>query len=632
MIDKTIQRFRQNLPWVLLPLVAAIAYAWGGAGASSPAVGQHGDPTAMHGVDHTPHETASDAERNWTCSMHPQIRKGGPGKCPLCGMDLIPVTKANNESEGGPARVALSESAKIRAQIQTQAVKRLGTGSVERRLLGRVDYDETTLRTVTAWTGGRIDRLLVNITGQKIRRGRTIARLYSPEIYSSHQDIIQARRQLERLSGASPSALSASKAALQASRNRLRLLGVPADEVQAMERAKAPSDNVAIRSPFGGTVIERLATEGNYVKTGAGLYKVANLSKLWVQLDAYESDLPLLAVGQKVSLTVEALPTETFKGRVAFVDPVLNRRTRTTRIRIEVNNRNRHLRPGMFAEAIVHGATTEAGSAQPLVVPATAPLFTGRRSVVYVEVPGTERPTYDARVVRLGTRMGEVYPVLGGLSEGERVVVYGAFTLDADLQIRGGAAMMSVSDDTEVGPYDQGIALPREYRSSLGAVFESYLQLHRALSTNDIKAGKQSARQMAKATEQLRPASGLTFYDAWMPIARHIEAHTTHMGHAATLEELRPPFRDLSQQVATLLRVFGNPLDQSLFLAYCPMALKGEGAEWVQGSKEIQNPYFGPAMHSCGEVHHSVSHGTYLPVSDRAAAGRRTAPAGEHNL
>ncbi|MGB5545654.1 MAG: efflux RND transporter periplasmic adaptor subunit, partial [Polyangiales bacterium] len=204
-----------------------------------------------------------------------------------------------------------------------------------------------------------------------------------------------------------------------------------------------------IRTPFGGTVIERLATQGSYVETGTGLYRVADLSTLWVQLDAYESDLSVLKAGQNVRLRVEALPGELFEGRVTFVDPVLDPKTRTARVRIEVKNQDRRLRPGMFVDASVQSRGAGDPGEAPVVIPATAPLFTGRRSVVYVELQDTDQPTYEARVVTLGSRMGDLYPVLTGLEEGERVVIHGAFAIDADLQIRGGDSMMNLPDDEE---------------------------------------------------------------------------------------------------------------------------------------------------------------------------------------
>lgn len=605
-------------PWVALPVVALVAF---GVGAWLYGPGESD-------ADHEQHQHAAEDGAIWTCAMHPQIRLGEPGQCPICGMDLIPVQSEDKDAEAGPERITLSERARVNARIRTATVQRRGAGKVERRLLGRVDYDENTLRTVTSWIGGRIDRLHVRVTGERVKRGQVIASLYSPEVYSAHQDLIQARQQRERLGSATASAQEAAEAALQAGRDRLRLLGVPEPELKRMEKAQRPSEQVLIRTPFAGTVIERLATEGNYVSTGTGLYRVANLSSLWVQLDAYESDLSILKVGQDVSLKVEALPGEEFQGRVTFVDPVLNARTRTARVRIEVRNRDRRLSPGMFAEAIVQSASVEAGE-QPLVIPDTAPLFTGRRSVVYVEVPGVKTPTYDARVVRLGSKMGDEYPVLGGLAEGDRVVVNGAFAIDADLQIRGGLAMMTAPDDTEAGPYDQIVQVSDKNQQQLAKIFKHYLELHAALTVDNLEDAKGAAKALAAAVDAVKPEAGSPFHHAWMPVSRQVSAHAMHFGHATSLDEARPVFRDLSQQAATMLRVFGNPTDDTLRLAFCPMALGGDGAEWIQRSEHIENPYFGAQMHDCGEVHQHIAHGTYMPTKQDAAA-RTPAPAAGH--
>ncbi|MDH3819379.1 MAG: efflux RND transporter periplasmic adaptor subunit, partial [Myxococcales bacterium] len=342
MKEATKTRLAKAAPWIAVPVVAAVAFGLGG-------LSQRGAESPDPGAEAHVHEAT---ETIWTCSMHPQIRQSDPGQCPICGMDLIPVELSTASGEGDARRVSLSERAKILARVRTAKAERLGLGSAERRLLGRVDYDEKSLRTVTAWVGGRIDRLHVSTTGERVKRGQVIATLYSPEMYTAHQDLIQARQQFELLQEtATPSASRASEAALNASRDRLRLLGVPDGELRAMERADKPSERARIRTPFGGTVIERLATQGSYVETGSGLYRVADLSTLWVQLDAYESDLPVLNPGQNVSIRVEALPGEVFKGRVTFVDPVVDPNTRTARVRIEVKNKDGRLRPGMFVEA-----------------------------------------------------------------------------------------------------------------------------------------------------------------------------------------------------------------------------------------------------------------------------------------
>jgi Cu(I)/Ag(I) efflux system membrane fusion protein len=625
-VEKTIDFKRTALKSALPVIAVIVAFLLGGV-----ILGGDRAPTAP-GHTHEGEGESSTAEAElWTCSMHPQIRADGPGSCPICGMDLIPVETSAGSDADRPERISLSEGAKIRARIRTTPVKRLHSGGAERRLLGRVDYDETRLRTVTSWIGGRIDKLQIRTTGQKVRQGQVIATLYSPEVFGAHQDLLVAKQQLQKLAGATESARYGAELALGASRDRLRLLGVPAAEIKTMESAKRPSEQVRIRSPFAGTVIERLATEGSYVKTGTGLFQIADLAKLWVQLDAYESDLPLLSIGQEVTLHVEALPDAEFSGRVMFVDPVLNQRTRTTRVRIEVKNTDGRLRPNMFAEAIVRNGDAKSVG-EVLVIPDSAPLFTGRRSVVYVEVPDAASPTYDARLVKLGPKTGEYYPVIAGLQEGDRVVTHGAFTLDADLQIRGGLSMMAAPDDSSEGPLDSIVEVPKEHEAALQAAISSYLALHEALARDDLPAAKSAAEKLGQSAEALDPKSPAIFRDAWSPLRRQLISHSKHLAGTSTLDEARMPFRELSQQVATLLRVFGNPSEETVRLAFCPMALGGEGAEWVQRASEIQNPYFGSSMHSCGDIHESVAHGTYLPIKgDKSEAPPPPAPSGGHN-
>jgi Cu(I)/Ag(I) efflux system membrane fusion protein len=244
-------------------------------------------------------------ETTWTCSMHPQIRQPGPGQCPICGMDLIPVHAGDDQgAASGSNRVLLSERARALAKLRTAPVSRQSAPSAELRLLGRVEPDETSLKTVTAWTGGRIDRLEVNVTGERVRAGQVVATLFSPEIFAAHQDLLVAKRQVERMQKSPQASRQAADAALAAVRERLRLLGVPNDELARMEHKERPTRAAAVRTPFTGTVIERLATEGAYVSTGTPLYRIANLSALWVQLDAYETDLPHLSLGQAVRLWV----------------------------------------------------------------------------------------------------------------------------------------------------------------------------------------------------------------------------------------------------------------------------------------------------------------------------------------
>ena len=594
-------RLRRVAPYaVVSALIALLAFGLGRC-------------TASESSGPSPHEhEANDDGTIWTCSMHPQVRQPEPGQCPICGMDLIPVA-AGNDAQPEPDQVTMSDRARALARVRTTEVRRLSASGATQRMLGRVDYDETTLQSITAWIAGRIDRLHVRVTGERVRRGQVVASLYSPEVYAAHQDLMTAKTQVDRLRAGSEIARASAVAALESSRQRLRLLGVPEDEIGRMESHTTPTRNVSIRSPFSGTVLERLASEGAYVETGAPLYRVADLTRLWVQLDAYESDLAHLQVGQTVELEVEALPSEPFAGRVAFVDPVIDPRRRTARVRVEVSNPERRLRPGMFVQAVLHGGDSSDLS-QPLVVPASAPLFTGRRSVVYVELPNVPRPTYEARVVRLGPQVGDVFPVIAGLSEGERVVTHGAFAIDADLQIRGGQSMMMGGDDSTPGPYDQAIEVSAEWDAALRPVVSAYLQMQQGLADDDLEGARTAARALVGAVDSITLTEPTDAREAWQPLAQHLRMHGTRAADADSLEEVRAQFELLGQKLAILLRTFGNPTDAPLRLAFCPMAFDSRGAEWIQAAGAIDNAYFGNAMRTCGSVRATVEPHAFLPA------------------
>jgi Cu(I)/Ag(I) efflux system membrane fusion protein len=283
---------------------------------------------------------------------------------------------------------------------------------------------------------------------------------------------------------------NASQSTVEAVREKLRLWGLTAEQIQEIETRGTLTDHLTLYSPVGGVVIHKNAQEGGYVKTGDRIYTVADLSRVWVQLEAYESDLPWLRYGQKVTFTTEAWPGENFEGTIAFIDPVLNAATRTVNVRVNVDNPDLKMKPGMFVHAVAHPVIANNGKVTnpslagkwispmhpevvkdgpgacdvcgmplvpaeelgyvaadeinaPLVIPATAPLLTGTRAIVYIELPGKEKPTYEGREIVLGPKAGNVYIVRHGLSEGERVVTQGAFKLDAELQIRAKPSMMT---------------------------------------------------------------------------------------------------------------------------------------------------------------------------------------------
>jgi len=588
------------------------------------------DPHAGHGNNADAGAGGEAQATIWTCSMHPQIRQSEPGQCPICGMDLIPVSPDEGAGNGDPGRLVLSERAKALSRLRTTTVRRRSDSAAELRLLGRVEPNETTLKTITAWTGGRIDRLHVKVTGERVRAGQVIATLYSPEVLAAHQDLLVAKRQVDRMSASVPTAKQAATAALDAARERLRLLGVPDDALARMEGQDRPTRAVPIRTPFSGTVIERVATEGAYVTTGAPLYRIADLGKLWIQLDAYESDLPRLSLEQQVRVEVEAFPGEEFTGKLTFIDPTLDARRRTARVRVEVDNKDGRLRPGMFAQAVV-AAGAEEGESAPLVIPSTAPLFTGRRAIVYVEVEREGVLGYEPRTVRLGPRLGHFYPVVAGLSEGERVVMRGAFTLDADLQIRGGTSMMASPDDREPGAWDAVIDVPKGELARLSPVAAAYLTVQRALAADDLAAARAAATELEKAISAAKIETPHDAKAAWATIAAELSKHARHVARVETIEDARMGFEGLSDGIGSMLRRLGNPLAGELVEAHCPMAFGSRGASWFQQGETIDNAYFGASMRTCGKIERRVEPSGHLPAKPAAKSRAPSAdPAGGH--
>lgn len=374
----------------------------------------------------------------WTCSMHPQIRQPKPGLCPLCGMDLVPV-----ETDSAPAaalrQLMLSPAARALAEVAVVPVERRFV-PVEIRMVGKVQFDETRLAYLSSRVPGRIDRLYANYVGMPVHAGDPLADLYSPELVSAQQELLQIAK---AVGGAATASL------LEAARERLRRWGLTAEQIAGIEQSGKVRDHVTFYAPLGGVVVEKEAREGQYVEPGMRLFTVADLTRVWVILEAYESDLAWLREGQEVVFEAEAWPGESFKGTIAFIEPVLDPMTRTVKVRVHAPNDDGRLKPEMFVRAIARAGMPDPAE-PPLVIPASAPLLTGQRAVVYVAVPGTEG-TYEGRDVVLGPRAGDFFIVRKGLQEGDRVVVHGAFKIDSSLQIQGKPSMMTPEDERPMG-------------------------------------------------------------------------------------------------------------------------------------------------------------------------------------
>ncbi len=619
------------------------------------------------------HEEANHTEK-WTCSMHPQVNLPKPGKCPICFMDLIPL-ETGGDDELGPRQLKMSEAAKQNARIVTTEVRRAFAES-EIRIVGRLTYDETKLSYITAWVPGRLDRLYADFTGISVNKGDHMVYMYSPVLLATQEELLQAKTAVVALAGSSEILKMTAQQTVDAAREKLRLYGLSDTQIAQIEKNNAASDHLSINAPIGGVVVHKNAVEGMYVKTGTRIYTIADLSQLWVMFEAYESDLPWLRYGQSVEFTSPSFPGKVFKAQITFIDPVLDKTTRTVNIRAIFDNSNNRLKPDMFVSGVVKSRINSAGEVvdenlagkwigpmhpevvkdgpgecdvcgmplvsaaslgyatsadeeeTALVIPATAPLLTGARAVVYVELPNTEIPVFEGREVQLGPRAGDWYVVISGIEEGERVVVNGAFKIDAELQIHAKPSMMQPdggggpvghqhggtektsrnSSDAAANSHDESEhkrseETTEDARSALTPVYQTYFVIQAALAGDDHDGAVAAYTQFVKDVKQVDMTlfTGDTHL-SWMRISDSLSRYGTDGQVAMDIATTRQAFLGLSRSVIELERAFGHADGQEYFLTFCPMADKNKGAFWMQTSKVINNSFFGSSMLRCGSV------------------------------
>ncbi|HEX2832828.1 MAG TPA: efflux RND transporter periplasmic adaptor subunit [Thermoanaerobaculia bacterium] len=379
-------------------------------------------------------EKAADV---YTCPMHPSVVSDKPGSCPICGMALVKRTTsaapANANVDHALHAIALSPEQRITANVNTVRVA-LDTHTGELVTTGRVTFDERRVAQITSYTAGRIEKLFANFTGDTVRRGDTVATIYSPDLFATQQEYLLALQNRERMRRAGfDNARNASEDLVESTRRRLMLFGMTAAQIAQLERSSKPIFATNITSPVSGIVTKKLALEQQYVAQGQPLCEVADLSHVWVEADVYEQQLPDVKLGQAVEITSTAIPGTKFTGKVAFIQPVLAGATRTARVRVEMPNPGLTLKPDMYVNVRIIGQPAPPH----IMVPASAVVDRGQKKFVWVE---SEPGSYEPREVMTGQRHGEAIVVVSGLQPGDNVVVEGGFLLDSEAQLRGAAA------------------------------------------------------------------------------------------------------------------------------------------------------------------------------------------------
>ncbi|MRR36160.1 efflux RND transporter periplasmic adaptor subunit [bacterium] len=385
------------------------------------------------GHDHG--EKTAQGTVQYTCPMHPFIIKDKPGACPICGMSLVPVKKAD---DGKPKEgelemlehVSLSPTQMVMANVATVKVDRMPLAK-EVSAVGIVQYDQSRQARVTSWVAGRIDRLYVNSVGAWVSKGRPVAEVYSPDLVSAQQEYLLALKSREQFKSSPIQAISQSGEGLvDSARQRLKLMGVKDRQIAALEKTGRPNIRLSIYTPLSGVVIEKIALQGQYVNVGDPLFNIADLSTVWVEAEIYEGDFPYVKIGQKVDIVSQSYPGQTFTGRVSFIYPFLDPKTRTVKVRVEMANPGLRLKPDMFVNAVIKMPLGDV-----LAVPVTAVLDTGKRQVVWVEVKPEMFAPHD---IKVGARVGDYVQILSGLMRGDKIATSGAYLIDSEAQLKGG--------------------------------------------------------------------------------------------------------------------------------------------------------------------------------------------------
>lgn len=554
-----------------------------------------GNETTPAGHDHSAEAKTTATEEIWTCSMHPQIRQNEPGLCPICEMDLIPL-EANTSND--PLVLEMTEEAVKLASIETTRIGSTGTAEKSFTLSGKIKADERLTASQVAHIPGRIEKLFVTFTGEQVRQGQKLATLYSPDLVSAQQELLEALK-LKNVNAE----------LLEAARKKLTYWKIPADQIQAIEESGKIQETFTVTADASGIVTNRSVAIGDYVKRGEVLFDLISLDRVWVLFDAYEEDLGSIKVGDRIEFTTPAVPNRIFSTRISFIDPLIDPATRVASLRGELRNTGNVLKPEMFVRGTLQA---QLSANEQLLVPKTAVLWTGPRSVVYVKMPDADIPSFQFREVELGERIGNNYLVESGLEAGEEVVTYGNFSIDAAAQLNNQASMMNrkvllEGADQQPMTADYTESTPVTFKKQLASVTQSYLVLKDALvATDKIQASKSATQLLEKLTQVDMSLLKGDAHNYWMEQLAALQAHSQKIAALEEVVEQRQQFDFLSQALIKTIKTFGVS-EGTYYIQHCPMAFDDSGADWISNVEAIRNPYFGDRMLKCGIVQETIN-------------------------
>jgi Cu(I)/Ag(I) efflux system membrane fusion protein len=391
--------------------------------------------------------TSEETNVSYICPMMCVPPTNKPGRCPVCAMELVPAAKGS--SSGPSSTIQIDPRARrvagIRATVATMQMLSREVNSV-----GEIKYDETQQKTLAAYIDGRIESLKADYTGIEVKEGESLGLLYSPDLYSAQVEYVKTLEFNERSNSSNARVRNSNDRLTKSSRQRLIELGMTEPQIKNLETNRNAQRTLELFAPISGTVIEKMATQGQYIKAGAPIYRLADLSKVWLVLELFPEDAKAIELGQKVSATTQSLGSESFEGTVEFIEPTVDPKMRTVGVRVAIDNESGFLKPGEFAQATltIPLAMNEGMQQETVVIPRNSLLSIGKTSLAYVE---TKPGEFQLRKIKTGPTVNGMVAVFEGIAAGENVVSKSTFLLDAQMQLQGNPSLIdpdkAVADD-----------------------------------------------------------------------------------------------------------------------------------------------------------------------------------------
>lgn len=596
----------------------------------------------------------SQADEIYTCPMHPQIRQPGEGRCPICGMPLVPATSGAADLDEYAVKI---EPAQRRlANIQTaEATRQPVFNTIE--TIGQIRIDESRQAIIASFIDGRVERLFADYTGVVVDKGDHLAVVYSPQLYAAQIEYIESRRTYQGMNTAALASIrEVQKKLVENARRKLLELGMTEEQIGELESSGNAKSRLTIYTSINGTVVDKFVEEGKYIAAGEPIYRIANLSTVWLMLELYPEDASQIRFGQIVKARLPSLPRLDFTGRVAFIDPTVDRTNRTVGVRVEFNNEDGLLRPGDYAQATIeipigskgevydadlankwispmhpqiirdapgdcpicgmklvptlrYGySSTPVAQTEATVIPRSALLMAGNQSVVYVEtVPGR----FELRLVKLGPILKSTAVVLSGVDPGEKVATSGNFLIDSQMQLAGKPSLIDpsrfIARQIRTKPLEfESINVTRiggDDGLQLEALYQAYFEIQQTFA-KDQKPSEAQVLALVSLAKDLAQTEAIDTETRQQ--FKAIEASGEHLHHLS-LDEARQHFKPISHAVVKLAtEIRGDQAKASFNHFFCPMVKQGEG-DWLQSKALLSNPYYGSEMLRCGELVQTIS-------------------------